>query len=505
MKLNYKVRLLMPSITDVVIAIIFIIALTPIGDFDVWWQLKTGEYITNTGSIPNHDIFSYTATTHSWIPHEWLSNVIFYNLYVIGDLNFIIVIKALIAAITMGLLYNLMTRRGANAFLALLLIIPIASVTSLAWSERPHIFTLLFLTIFIWVLQDFVEGKKNRLWLLPLLIIPWINLHGGFVIGLGLIFIYLIGESVKRYFGLGSTRIKYLGKIFLISIIAALINPNTYKGLLYPLEYIGDNIHKQFIVEWGSTNIRGLPMFEILLFVVVFSLVLSKKRKDVTDLLILFVFGDLSLTVVRHVPLFAIVVAPILGKHTPSAISRVYETIISKKSRFRWRAGVARIAGYLGSRSEWVLHLNSVFNIHLLLILFVVVVSAISLPGTGPIELGIQEGNYPVNATEFLKQVHIEGNMFNEYACGGYLIWELYPEYRVFIDGRADMYRGEIIWDYMDISNAAVGWESLLDTYDVDFLLIYSDGFLARFLSLDDDWQKVYEDPGYVIFKRAGL
>ncbi len=108
----------------------------------------------------------------------------------------------------------------------------------------------------------------------------------------------------------------------------------------------------------------------------------------------------------------------------------------------------------------------------------------------------------PVAAVDFIETHRVPGPIFNKYGWGGYLIFRLYPDYRVFADGRADVYGDEFLFQMVDTFDAHTAWRAPLDRYGVRTVLIPPDASLASLLRIDQEWQKVYEDNQAVIFTR---
>jgi len=115
---------------------------------------------------------------------------------------------------------------------------------------------------------------------------------------------------------------------------------------------------------------------------------------------------------------------------------------------------------------------------------------------------------FPVYSPEFLLENKIPGPMFNFYGWGGYLIWKLYPNYPVFIDGRANtVYPAQVYLDYMTISRVRTGWEKLLDSYGVNFIIYSKEprpegNIFNETLEKTRDWVLIYEDHVEKIFIR---
>ena len=168
---------------------LFISQINTIVDVDLWWNLKTGEHIVKNLEIPHLDIFSYTLAKRPWIDHEWLSQVVFYLIFSMFGWVGLNVLKAFIISLCFLILIFLSTSRHKNLIYAVFF--TLLSILAFGYRSfvRPEIFSYLFLCIFLYILE-----KKKRLYLLPFLQIIWVNLHGYFILGPVLVFLYCMGD-----------------------------------------------------------------------------------------------------------------------------------------------------------------------------------------------------------------------------------------------------------------------------------------------------------------------
>lgn len=487
-------RHLLPSISIVLFALLFMAALTSFAAFDVWWHLKTGDYILTEG-LPDHDIFSYTAQGERWITHEWLSEILFFSLASLAGLNIIIVLKALLIATTLTIVFRIMFNNGVNTFLAMLITTIAAGASAIAWLERPHLFTLLFIALFLYILA--AKLKPKQLLLLPLLMLLWVNLHAGFVFGLAILFIYLLSEALSlkiakrgdQQHKQRKQRVKYLAISLALCVVAIFINPNTYEGAIYPLQYLGtDTIHHQFISEWKATVPIDFTAYTTMLLLIIFSLAFSKRKTKLSEILLLLMATYLSLTAVRNIAIFAIITAPILANHLQGAIESIKLKHIKKK--FEPLVTFLNLANNVEKKH----------NPAVLALAFTIVLSI--LVSSGALTFELDDKRYPVGAANYLEENYLPGNMFNTYGWGGYLIWRLYPEYKVFVDGRADLYGGEIIGDFSALSNAKSGWEERVEKYKIDFFVVRRESKISSELNSSSEWENLYLDNTAAIYKK---
>ncbi|MCK4648337.1 tetratricopeptide repeat protein [bacterium] len=469
-----------------VFLLVFNLACFSLRHDDFFWYLKTGQYILETKTIPHQDIFSHTASGHSWTYPGWLSGVIFYSLYHLAGLESLILFKALMATLAFLVLFQIVRHKKVNCYLALGVILFAAFVVYPRLRLRPLIFSFLFLSLFYYILHSFQYKKKNLLFCLPLLMIPWANLHPGFMAGFIILFIYSFTEStklgMKRYFNrdwgsiLNGKEIRLLFIITLLVILASLINAYGYQAFSYSFQLTGKEIFMERVSEWRPIDFsRIFYPYWIMFGLTILALGLSRKKIDFTDLVLFLVAILLSLSSRRHIELFVIFTSPILAKHL--------DIIFKKRMTFRPKT--------------WL------FPAFLTILILIVTWTVIRLPS----QLRIEEGLFPDKAVDFIEKNNLSGNLFNPSAWGGYLIWRRYPECRVFIDGRCLVYGEKIYKEYGAIFRGEPPWENLLDKYGVNVVLIDYSGKHSRpnlrdRLWEDRDWQLIYWDDKSMLYIR---
>ncbi|MBU0567622.1 hypothetical protein KJ693_04505 [bacterium] len=470
-------KFLMPSVLDLLIGMIFILTLSKIVNYDIWWHLKTGELILNKLAIPKIDPYSFTALGKGWIAHEWLSEVIFYSLYQGFGLNFLIYFKALLIAITFLLLGRLLLREGLNFLSALGLVGLAVIISSSSFILRPHIFSLLFFLLYISKLEEL-----KRLYLLPLVMIVWVNAHGGFVIGLMTLGAYLVATIISWLLYKEKESLlkaKKLAIITLLTTLACLANPWGPKMLIFPFQLVSTSL--SHIAEWQSPNFHNHLYYEFGIFLAIGALVLRKGRLHLPYLLLSLLFLHFSLQSVRHLSLFAVSMALFVG----STLKR-----------------------FTTPRLERMTYFEKLFSSHFLLTLVLIGVGLVYLlpphNGKGILDLdpGFQAKKYPVKAVEFLREGNLKDErIFSLYHWGGYLIFNLYPKHKVFIDGRIDMYGEKMFEEYQKVYKAHDGWREVLKKYKGKIVLIDRKAPLAAVLKETSDWSEIFSDEDSIIFK----
>jgi hypothetical protein len=253
---------------------------------------------------------------------------------------------------------------------------------------------------------------------------------------------------------------------------------------------------QDFIQEWASPDFHSLQVqpFAWLLLLTLTAMGLSRRRADWVDLILVVGFGYMALLAVRHIALFALVVVPILSRHTILILDE-----LARSPRFSWLKIVSR-QPERGALRPAVRSLNAA-------ILVLLTLAASVKVGAELLRLQDSEvwgQNLPLAAVDFLSKRQLPGQMFNSYNWGGYLIWTLYPEKPVFVDGRTDLYafNGQVLEDYVRVQFTQPGWHGVLEAYHIGYALIERDSLLALALEEADGWAKVHMDELAVVFVR---
>lgn len=445
-------------------------------DPDFWWHLRTGKLIVESG-IPRHDPFSWTAAGRDWVAHEWFSEAIIYGVEsTVGYIGNVLVF-GVVTASTLALMYALGRRLGAGTKPLVLLTLLAAIVLVRFVTVRPQVFTWLLLAVFVYILQRHDEGDSMPLWILPVLMAVWVNLHLGYVYGLMAVAIWILVQTWKRVRGAGSS----LRTPLLVGsacLIATFMNPSGPAILWYPARYLLEgHAERSFVLEWQRPDFTSPAMAPITaaLALLVLSLV-SQRRPFLTALSIAVV--ALSLQAVRNVPLAVLLLIPVVGS---AAADRW--TMAS-----RARDSATTLPTSLGAGLVAVMATAC---------LLAGVLVGGSISGLHP-----SDDRYPAGGAAFLASQHPGARLFNDYNWGGYLINRLYPVVPVFIDGREEFYGSTIFGDYLHIIRGKPGWDMLLQQYGVDVVIIRRDSGLAAALRSKSAWREDFTGPSEAVFVR---
>jgi hypothetical protein len=457
-------------------------------DPDLWWHLRTGELILSDG-IPRQDPYSFTVPEHSWLPHEWLSELFMWSVYQQGGLAALMLVFAGLVTLAYGLVY---LASDGKPYLAGFVVLLAAISSAPFWGARPQVFNMLFTAAFVYLVEGFRAGTRHRktLLLLPLLTILWANLHSGYLTGVALLAIYTGGEGLQHLLRIRPNRslsrsdVTWLGAMTALSFLAAALNPSGFDLWVYPFFTLGSGAMQAYIQEWQSPNFHA-PIFwpfAALFFLGIFSWLVSRGRPAWTDVLLFCALAAAGLLSVRHIPLFAIVAAPIVAR---------YLTLAAKPTRLR-SLTVDPPPGPLGPGK---LALNAA-----LLLLALLAAGLWSAQRVANNAAAIQ-GNYPVAAADYLLETGLgDSGGYNTYHWGGYLIWRGLP---VFVDGRADVYGDAFLHEYRQTMDLTSRWQEPLDKYGAAYVLVEERSPLVTLLATSAQWREAYRDEIAVVFVRA--
>jgi hypothetical protein len=475
----------------IVLVVVFVTALQPITDPDFWWHLKTGEYIVQNHSVPHADVFSQTRLGSEWVTHEWLSEVFMYGVYRVAGFAGLIVVFALLVTASFWVVYIRFRSRVGHPFVSALALLLGAAATTLVWGARPQIFTLLLASIFLYILDDYYIGKsKKAIWLLIPLMVLWGNLHAGWVLGLVLIALTLFGLLLDVLLGAEPRaslreRAPVLLGVLIACTAVICVNPNGMRMYTYPFETVTTRVFMQYVEEWKSPDFHQ-PHFQavlILLLATFFLVAISKKRERPGRLLMLLATSFAMLRFSRNIPFFSLVATPLFAEH-------LWEWVKEQPWSTRLIASTATEAG---KRSIPRIAINS------LVVVLALILCGFAARRAAADQSSIEAQQFPKAAVDYMKLQRLPQPIFNEYAWGGYLIWKLYPEYRVHIDGRADVFGGKMMEEFIQVNDGKPRWRELLQQYGTQTVLVKRDSPLASLLTDDSRWQKVFEDNQAVI------
>ena len=464
-------------------------------DPDFGWHLKYGEEVVLNKRVLTRDIFSHTFIGKEIIDTEWLIEALFYLIFSYWSfwgLSFFSAIITTFAFFLPSLVFN-------GSFFKKFLITLWAlygSSSVLNVGPRPQNLSLFFFSLLVIFIFKYQEKKEIKYFLfLPLIFLLWSNMHPAFIVGLGVFFGFLVSEFLladrKEK---NKTFILFL--IFLFSFLTSSLHPYSSEGggkvfsfelvrsLAFPLSFIDENNPlgrvRVTIGEWlppTLVDFSGTLFFLGIAFSVGIFLTSPFSKKDFQNLFLnigIIYFSTLS---ARNVPFFFIFFIPLL-------INKIdEEKLLSAKFK--------KIFPMLNFSSLMIMSffIPKIFILH----------NKIVTQGSS-LEAYCEARRLPCKAIDFIKKERPDGNMFNHYNLGGFLIWQL-PEYPVFIDGRVP--GGEIYSEFETVINLKEGWDKILEKYKVEWMIVPPNKLFEDFLTEEKTWEKIYSDQTAIILKKV--
>jgi hypothetical protein len=469
-------------------------ALRPSFDTDTWWHLRAGQWIVDNREVPKTDPFSHTMQGGPWAYPGWLAQVVMLGFFRLGGLQGLTLFTAFLVAIGLAFLWSLLD--GALLLRAAVLLLA-AATSAVYWAARPHVASFALAAFFLWALEGRRGGRRPKLiWLLPLAMALWTNVHGGFVIGFLLTLMYLAGTVVDMFLtpllrrGLlveswrrHRSDVVALVAVFLLSLLAAGINPHGLAILLYPIKTLSIPVLQANIQEWQSPDFQqaNLLPFLVMLLTLIVALGASGRAASATELIAVGGSTAIALLAVRNVPFFALAAAPVISRQASAALETIVHGLTVPAAE-PWR-GRRLLHGFAGA------------------------ILILACLGWAAVQLSAKRSQdhlqslVPLGAFEALKGARPPGQLFNDYNWGGYALWDLYPSYPTFVDGRTDIFPPRIFEDYIRLWNGRGGWEALLDQYGIGIVLLPPQAPLTEVLERAG-WDEMYRDRTSVILLR---
>ncbi|MFC5459748.1 hypothetical protein [Massilia niabensis] len=475
----------------------------PLTDPDYFWHLKAGEYIVTHRALPAGDIFSFTRAGQPWVLHEWLFEVMLFGAFATWGPAGVKLLAAFLAVATLGVTFALTRRMGRSAFVACALALCGGFVFASGWNPRPQIVTYLFFSVFLSVLlHDKYYGARRALFVLPLLMVVWVNVHGGYVIGIALTFLFTGAEWLNYWFAathardpVQKQRLVQLTRIATATLLASLVNPEFIGHWWYPFQVLGMEANRS-IQEWQSPDFHGTvaKVYLLLCGLFLLSYIYATPRADITELLVPGFFLFNGFVSVRHVPLAVLTVMPFIAL----ALARGSTAACAARWQGSWLgrryASTAGSGRQLGRAAEGLLNWIVLAAIVILLSLYQPRLHA---------KQARQAERLPAAAADYVIANRIGGNMFNAYDDGGYLIYRLGPEHKVCIDGRVDVYGDEFFKDHQAMYSGAADWKEKFDRLAIDFAILDNDAPIRQLLLAEGSFREAFRDKRHSVLLRS--
>jgi len=528
------IRLLIPSVGDLIfIVLLALLTLTPLsvrllGDAGIGWHIRAGQEILATHAIPRVDSFSSSMSGKPWFAWEWLYDWVVGGLERVTGLNGVVFITALMIAAVFGWTFRLLMRRGTNILVAVVLVMLAASGSMIHFLARPHVVSWLLTLAWFQVLDSSerkslaaarpISGRLRTglwLWFLPLLMLLWVNLHGGFLVAFVLLGIYWLSTMWLGFTSASHKledilekrrarkRARDLALVTVLAAMATLVNPYGFRLHAHIYRYLSDRFLMDHIDEFQSPNFHGVAQkcFAMLLLITLLTAAAKTRKLTMIEGLVVLFAVYSGLYASRNIPVASLLLVLVVGPLLSAAMKRSME-----RSDTSWRVrrvgtGLAVFSGRMGEiESSLRGHLWAVVAF---VIIFGVVANGGKIRSTQLMNAHFDSQRFPVAAVKFLEQSGVREPVLGPDYWGGYLIYRMYPRMLVAADDRHDLYGEQFLKSYLKLVNVEPGWEDLLNHYNIHRVLLPTGSAPANILAETAEWTMIYEDEVGVIFVRS--
>jgi hypothetical protein len=489
-------RWVLPSFADVFFLVFLIIlAFTPLsagllGDADTGWHIRTGEQIIASHAVPRTDPFSYTMQGEPWYAWEWLYDLAIAAVHHVAGLNGVVFVTATIISLTFALLFHLILLRCRNLAVASVLTLLAAASAQVHMLARPHVLSWLLALLWVECLLRFAEGRYAALLGLPMLMLVWVNVHAGWVLGLAVMAIFAVEPALKK----DRRALCWLGAVLPGCLAATLLTPYGYRLPMHVFQYLSDSFLMNSIDEFQSPNFHQ-PVYLYFAAFVPLGLVgalAARERLTLTHSLLWLCSLYAGLYAARNIPLAVVLMSMVLGPPLASVLAqirplRVVQEISNSMAMLDCRLrGHALAIALTASCGLLVLHGGRLFSRPLM-------------------HHHFDQRTYPVSAAGFIAQKGIHDHLFTSDSWGAYLIYRLYPATKVYFDDRHDFYGTAFVKEYGTAVSGARLWQQPLARHKVQWVLMPVDAALSSLLRNDSNWRPVYDDGVAILFTRKPL
>lgn len=444
-------------------------------DGDLPRHLLLGKHVLETGDPPMQEIFSYVYENRPYTPHEWLADVIYYLGYSLLGLNGVVLLAGVLIAAAFTLLYGEAISQDAGRISTFLLMILGALVTSIHWVIRPHLFTMLFLAVWLILTERIARGTPVKIWIFPALMILWANMHGEFIAGFLVLAAYLAGWVWQFLFDRPNTSPEVgrnLLYAFVLSLPASVLSPAGFRTWDVVFRYVANRYLISRIAETRPPDFSE-PVYWpqlLLLALPVFLLIAKKARFTPAHVFLLAGFGAMSLVAARN--------AHLLGLIFPFVLSHCFK----KTTAFPFFQTTEAAFERMDTQAR-----GSVLPIVLTLL-----ISAMWITGPSARSIRYEPSVFPVHAIQWLEAHPPAGRMFNAFDWGGYILFHLWPEQKTFIESQTDV-TGEATRKYETVVTLQEGWQEIFEAYSITWAIVPPEWPLARELAAQG-WETAYQD-----------
>lgn len=514
------VRVWLPSVGDLIFMLILAmltctqLSVRMLNDGGIGWHIRAGQMMVANGGILQKDSFSSIMNVRPWFAWEWLFDIIAGQCERFAGLNGVVWLSALPIAAVFSAAFRWMVNRGTRIVVSLILVLLAAAASMIHFLARPHVFSWVFALIWFCLLdsseRELTGGKEGRsaktLWVLPAVMLVWVNVHGSFLLGFLLLAIYTASAAYiwitsrepswdHALFKLrAARRVRLLVKVGVASAFVSLCNPYGWRLHEHIYRYLTDRFLMNRISEFQSPNFHGLAArcFAGLLLIALLALMMKVRALRLSEGLIVLLAVYSGLFAVRNLPVSSLLLVCVCGPLFAQGLSKT----LLRHNGFGLRKFFERMEN---------VELQLSLHVWPVALSFALLVVALYGGRIGPrvlMNAHFSEERFPTDAVTRVEAGRIWGPILAPDFWGGYLIYRLYPRTRVVMDDRHDLYGDKIFRGYIDLVEARPGWEKFLVDHDVCCILADKGSTFANIVALSPHWKEIYRDEVAVAFEK---
>ncbi len=508
----------LPTIVNLILLLFVIIEATSgIFDTDIWLHLRTGKLILSNLHVPTIDPYSFTLGAKHWVNHSWLFQVIVYSAYNFYSSSGLIFLQSLFVTMAFFIIFVIGFRKERFLITSLILSVLLVYACRSRFNLRPDILSLIFFALFLHNLKVF-KGSK-AIYFLILWQVLWVNCHGYFFLGPVLVLIHILAEAIKRYVKIlprswadidrmDDASYNRLLKVFILILLATLVNPQFLRGALYPFYVLkgiaggNSSLAFKYVEELSRTftlkgpGFVGSTQLYILTVIAALSLAIDWRKLDITCVLLFVVFVPFGFFALRNVAFLGFV---------------AYVIIISRLESFE---DMAKAKFKIAVRSaNFDLIVKTAIITSIIYFLYAEAYSYLFRRYYDFDEYEMKSAlsdilvyRYPKKCVDFIVKNNLPLNLLNDFNSGNYLIFYAWPKYKVFIDGRTELYPNSFLEKYFNIMKGDKNsFDAQVEKYNINTVLLNNataniPNNLFKMLYEHPKWQLVFFDSSGVVF-----
>jgi len=479
------------------------LSVLPLPPNDLWWHMAAGRAMVGQGALLRTNVWAYTLPANApYVYQSWLSEILLYWIWQIGNVPLLVLTRTLVITLSYGLVtWHAWRRAGQGKAVALALLIAVMIGWG-NWTLRPQTLALLPGAAFAVVLGEYLIGRAAARGLLaqPAVMVTWVNMHGSFVLGAGLLGAAWVGTAITVFRGpwaltaAARQRLRALTLAGIATLAGVLVNPLGVGIVGYVRDMLSNGALQKWFVEWqpprNDLNIMGIGFwFFTLLLLLAVLMAAGPRRPTATDLLWYCGLSWLGFGAIRYAMWYGLLLMPLLAEQLAPWFKN--RALASSNPTFSFAYGLL-IGGALVAALPWFSPAR-----------YLGPGGATLFDSSGPYPLMLSNMT-PVAATEWLAQHPIEGRFWTEMSYSSYTIWRL-PEKQVFADLRVELFPEQIWQDYFFVVRGDEHGLDVLNTWRISHLLVSTRGQQAlrtRLLSTPG-WCERYNDGSAAILARC--